>query len=713
MCRLITAVGDGGYSGCNLSHKSRLLSETPVESIDAEKKIEPSSAGYISSASPPRINSFGKKMHDYGLRNLQAETNSAFSQLFTINSESIRKFETGEYFAIFATGSKRVKSILGIEREILILGNAYADQQARSLKFARRIINESDGRLETTLCVIIHQDPRGNAKLKRWGRENGLAVIPVYTASGILPRGQELERLLSYEFFTQDPFDVTGPVANDAQFFGRRTEAQELARKLQYGHIRSCFGIRKIGKTSILHRVLAEIKDNYDAVTVFIDCQRDDVFGLDPAGLLNSITQSLLSLKASGSSYIEVDANPSPTSTSEASKKFQAALCQFDVPIVIAFDEVDYITPSNTGSPQWRVGFVEFWRNIRAAYHAAARDDRKVSLLVSGVSSRWFSVESVDGVENAALSFIPEEYLSPLPRGAANAMIKNIGSMAGLRFEEAALEAISSYCSDMPFWIRKACSFIHGQIETAIRPVTLKESTVVSMLETYGRDEGAALAIVALQHLFRVYPELREPALSMIRENSNLSPNTMRTLHRYGISSPTGSVSGMMMRMALTMLAEESVTSSEKAIVPSAPELHSPISEWAEELSGISYRRNVVERSLRAIVINFLRMSTLTSKESPTAKSLLLTAVPERRRTELEPFNLDSIAEKLYWLELVSIINKNWQLFERIFGDKTAFNENANIVNDRPDAHAKRLEPSDVAMHRRALQWLDDRIARV
>ena len=653
-------------------------------------------------------------MATYSLKNLQAETNSAFSQLFTISSESVRYFENGEYLVMFARGSKRVQSILGIEREILIIGNIYADQQARSLRFARRIINESDGRLEKTLCVFVHQDPRGNSKLKRWGRENGLAIIPIYTASGILPRGQELERLLSYEFFTQDPFDVTGPVANDTQFFGRRTEAQELARKLQSGHIRSCFGIRKIGKTSILHRVLAEIKDNYDAVTVFIDCQRDDVFGLDAAGLLYSITQSLLSLKASGQPYAEVDASASPGDLADAAKRFQAALSQFEVPVIIAFDEVDYITPSNGGAPQWRAGFIEFWRNVRAAYHAAARDERKVSLLVSGVSSRWFSVESIDGVENAALAFIPEEYLNPLPRGAANAMIKNIGSMAGLRFEDAALEAISSFCSDMPFWIRKACSFIHSGIETAIRPVTLSASTVVSMLETYGRHEGAALAMVALQHLFRVYPELKAPALAMTTDSPDISPSTRRTLSRYGISTPAGSISGTMMRMALVMLSEEASTSraNPEATAP-VPESRLPMSEWAEELAGISYRRNVMERSLRSIVINFLRVPALSSRDAPSAKTVLLAAVPERRKAELEPFNLDAIADKLFWLELIAIINKNWTLFERIFGDKTAFNHNANIVNDRPDAHAKHLELGDIAMHRRALQWLDDRIAHV
>ena len=141
----------------------------------------------------------------YELQKLKAETESAFSDLFTINSESVRQFENGEYFVLFARGSKRVRNILGAEREILIIGNIYADQQARSLQFARRVINESDGRLETSLCVFVHQDPRGNSKLKRWGRENGVAVIPVYTSTGVLPRGQEMERLLSYEFLHPRP----------------------------------------------------------------------------------------------------------------------------------------------------------------------------------------------------------------------------------------------------------------------------------------------------------------------------------------------------------------------------------------------------------------------------------------------------------------------------------------------------------------------------
>lgn len=200
----------------------------------------------------------------------------------------------------------------------------------------------------------------------------------------------------------------------------------------------------------------------------------------------------------------------------------------------------------------------------------------------------------------------------------------------------------------------------------------------------------------------------------MTTHSPDIPLSTRRTLSRYGISTPAGSISGTMMRMALVTLSEEtSISNASREATAHLLESRSPISEWAEELAGISYRRNFMERSLRYIVINFLRMSALSSRNAPSAKTVLLASVPDRRKAELEPFNVDAIAEKLFWLELIAIINKNWTLFERIFGDKTAFNENANIVNDRPDAHAKHLEATDIAMHRRALQWLEDRIARV
>lgn len=139
-------------------------------------------------------------------------TKDAIAILFQTTHEVVSEWEKGEYFKIYARPSKRIQAILEVEREVLFVGNIYRDQQARTVAFAQQAIAETKGRLEPKLFFVVHGDPKGNAKLKKWGRESGVTIIPLYTSGGKLPSGEELERTLSYEFFSHNPFDITGPV---------------------------------------------------------------------------------------------------------------------------------------------------------------------------------------------------------------------------------------------------------------------------------------------------------------------------------------------------------------------------------------------------------------------------------------------------------------------------------------------------------------------
>jgi hypothetical protein len=650
-----------------------------------------------------------------GLAELKAEARAAIEPLLHPTNDWIHKWGGGSYFSIFARPSKRLRAILDIEREILIAGNVYYEQQARSLGYAKHQIEESNGRLEPNLCIIVHCDPKGNSKLKKWGRQQGLAVLPIYARNGNLPTGADFERALSFELFSQDPFDVTGPVASDAQFFGRRTEAQELARKLQTGQIRAHLGIRKIGKTSIMHRVLREVEENYTCNTIFIDCQNDAVFNSSAAALLHSVSEMIRQFdpEGPGETY-EIEVKGGIESMAEASRQFTESLSLLRAPCIIAFDEVDYITPGSPTADHWRREFVDFWRNIRAGYQAANRAGLKLSVLVCGVSSKWFSVEAVDGVENAALSFVPEEYLSPLPRGAAIAMIKNVGAMAGLHFEEAAANAISAACSDMPFWIRKACSYIHGRTDTAARPLTLNEGAVRPSLTHFVENEGAGMAMVALQHLFRVYPELKPTALAVLhgtREQQAVGP--ARVLRQYGLISPSGEISGAMITAGLKSLveADEPEVMGTQSETPSKS-ITLGLSDWIEEIQIISRRRNLIERRLRGVAFNFLRYVSLSDK-SKNAKDIVLASLDARRREELAGYKFEEIAERIYWKELINIVSRNWTVFEPVFNDKRLLQENAGLINERPDAHAKTIDLADVALYRRALEWFEGCLEKI
>lgn len=644
-----------------------------------------------------------------GLNELKMHTRDAVEPLLHPTNDWIHKWGGGSYFSVFARPSKRLRAILDVEREILIAGNVYYEQQARSLAYAKKQIVESNGRLEPNLCIIVHCDPKGNSKLKKWGRQQGLAVLPIYARNGNLPMGPDFERALSFELFSQDPFDVTGPVASDAQFFGRRTEAQELARKLQTGQIRAHLGIRKIGKTSIMHRVLREVEDNYDCDTVFVDCQNDAIFSASAANLIHSISKMIISFashKAGG--VYDLQISEEDVSISIASSEFSKSLMTLNRPCLIAFDEVDYITPGSPTADHWRRDFIDFWRNIRAGYQSASRAGIKLSILVCGVSSKWFSVEAIDGVENAALSFVPEEYLSPLPRGAATAMIKNVGTMAGLQFEEAAANAIAAACSDMPFWIRKACSYIHSRTDTAARPLKLDEQDVAHSLSQFVQYEGAGLSSVALQHLFRVYPELKPTALAVLNgDGDRKNAAALRVLKQYGLVSAKGEISGSIVAAGLRSLLDTDALDLQAVVVePKAKALALGLSDWIEEIQIISRRRNLLEKSLREVTFNFIKFVALTDK-TKSSRDLVLGALEERRRSELSSYKMEEISERIYWKELINIIVKNWLVFEKVFNDKRALQENAILINERPDAHAKDIDLADVALYRRALDWFE------
>lgn len=638
------------------------------------------------------------------------------SNFLAETDRSTEEYEFGHYGKIYARPSQRLASLLATERELLIIFTTFQEQQFRTIKALKHFIEKEEGRIESTVSIIIHCDPSGSLKLKKWGRDENISILPLYF-DGQLPSGAEFERVLCRELFSHDPFDVTGPVSDDSQFYGRRTEAQDLARQLQKGQIRTCLGIRKCGKTSLLNRVMQILRHSHECYAIMVDCSKDNIWEQSAIQLLQSLSEAIINAEQGSDRYAIATEPLKKTTRSESSANLLKALQACDHPVVIFIDEVDYITPGSPTAEHWLTDFNIFWRNLRAAYQEADRQGKKLSILIGGVSSKWFSIESIEGIENAALAFIPQEYLSPLPRGASIPMIKNIARTCGLQFDEDNADPIANACSDIPFWIRKAGSFLHRNIDFNNRPIRPDKSIIETLLNQFIEVEGTPLAQVALSHLFRVYPELEEPARLMLTGDiTNISKNSAYHLERYGIAS-TGhgktQISGIIMRNALEH------HFSEKSAQPAAtPPLHTSNSisftstdEWAEELAIVNKRRNIVEKKLREIALNFIRFHCL--QNGKPALSQIIAILPEQQREKLSSTSAEVAISKFLWTDLTKLINKEWTLFERIFKDKSSFTQNTSIINERFDAHAKDADQADLALYRRALKWVEDALSNL
>jgi hypothetical protein len=645
---------------------------------------------------------------------LRRPLEGVFSLAFAEPQQTTR--EKGLYGFLYGKPIRRFASALSIDRELLILFSTFASQQQRTVKVARELIAETEGRLEKTICIVVHSDPEGNAKLPKWGRNVGLAVLPIY--AGRMPvTVEELENHLCHELFSHDPFDVTGPVSDDENFYGRRNEALDLARKLQKGQIRSSLGIRKIGKTSVMNRVISEASVHHDCYCVLADCSRDELWTLDAAGLMQSLAVAIRKVKDRPDRYITVSAIQPGCTLAQATATLQDAIQATSKPILIFIDEVDYITPGSPTSTLWKLEFNKFWRNFRAVYQETSRDKSVVSVMVSGVSAKWFSVPSIEGIENAALSFIPEEYLSPLPRRAGVGMIKKIARTAGLTVTDPAADYIAAAASDMPFWIRKACSYVHQHIDIGVRPIVLELDSVNKMIEDFSRKEGSTLGQVAITHLFSVYPEIKESAYKLLDGKGGEIPSHFLTvLRHYGLASAMGAprLSGLLIEAALAAHREHEYSEGPTlGQISEKPKASSALADWAEELAVINKTRNVLEKRLRQLTLNFLRSDSLSNKSKGSAKERILSCISSERRKALVPLVADDLVEKLFWLELLTIVKKEWALFAPIFGDIRLFEDNFLLANDRPDTHAKDADDLDIALQRRSLKWLTDKLAAV
>lgn len=452
-----------------------------------------------------------------------------------------------------------------------------------------------------------------------------------------------------------------------------------------------------------------------------IDCSRDEIWSMNSVQLMEAVALNVQSAVDNNEKYVRLEL-PEKYSNKlyESTKSLEKSSVDAGKPIILFFDEVDYITPSSPTSHEWKKEFNKFWRNLRVAYQEMGRSNGILSIVIGGVSSKWFTVGDINGVENAVLSFIPEEYLSPLPRGASSAMIRKIGRMAGLGFSEKAAELVAQESADMPYWIRKMCSYIHRNISVDSRPITLDVDRVQPLLETYINNEGAAIAEVALRHLFGIYPELRDGFDHVVKNPlSELNPRTKNILIRYGlIKDRTGpEVAGNMVREGYLMLQEHN--SSDEAIPVIGGELdisqiELSVGEWADELAAISKRRNILERKFREITLNFIKMDSFSNSTKKSSKDRILAVLPEKQRVSFSHMSADEIIQKYCWTDLVKLLStKEWQLFEKIIGDKNAFNLNASVINDRPDAHAKNVDAADFAMYRRSLKFMEDILAKL
>lgn len=274
----------------------------------------------------------------------------------------------------------------------------------------------------------------------------------------------------------RDPYDMREPVARAFSFFGRESLLDLLLSRISDGQPIGIFGLRKMGKSSLL-RVLSK-RAPFPVAVVSLQTGRplEELFNhilgewgsrvgelyrinwrppkIDMASPANSFIKAMQDLHE----HIE---------TNESSGR-----------LGIFFDEIEGLTPRRDGSGP----ALSRYLSVMSAIRGIIEEGGRLSLVVSGLDRSVNHINSWNGEQNPVFNFFQEIYLPPLEEDDCKYMVCNIGDQISLSYEPQCLDEIYHLSGGHPFLARQICSLLYrrrgrksGYVKLEELPPAVKE----------------------------------------------------------------------------------------------------------------------------------------------------------------------------------------------------------------------------------------------
>ncbi len=293
-----------------------------------------------------------------------------------------------------------------------------------------------------------------------------------------------------------DPYNEREPVAHAFSFFGREALIDLLLRKISDGHPIAIFGLRKMGKSSLL-RVLSR-RAPFPVVVMSMEKERSlDEFFTYILGEWGGRAKELYEINWQPPT---IDSVSSAASFINATQDLLNCIKhrQVDSRLGIFLDEIEHLTPRRDGSGP---GLDRYLR-LMSALRGLIEEDGHLSLVVSGLNRSINQINSWKGEQNPLFNFFQEVYLSPLEEEDCKHMASNIGLQINLKYDSECLDEIYRFSGGHPFLARQLCSLLYhrrnrksGQVRleeipSAVKEFIYDETTITHLDEGIWQDAG-------------------------------------------------------------------------------------------------------------------------------------------------------------------------------------------------------------------------------
>ena len=366
-------------------------------------------------------------------------------------------------------------------------------------------------------------------------RDGGHVIVPVAQevmetagkeeSSAEGPAMGALRGVLDTWLYRRDLFAGAYPVFGK-RFFGRERILAQLRDAIASAKPAGIFGLRKVGKTSLLKECERRATASGDIV-VYVDLLRAPT-GADARWLYWRIAHLLheqtagraeLSMKwRLGGRYPDYLDMPGDFPVALAFDSDLSALVRatdgtdLAVPPRIAFllDEIEKILPTKRGEGGF-AGFFEFLGYLRGF----AQETQRLAVIVAGANPEVTEVSQFDGRDNPVFNFFTEAYLQLLEPDEARTMMQTLGRGMGVRFTDTACVRIVELTGGHPYFTREFCSFLTRR--SVERPLHVTVEKVEAIVDPYLEEVGAKDFQEIMDRLRRDYPDERELYVKLAR----------------------------------------------------------------------------------------------------------------------------------------------------------------------------------------------------
>jgi hypothetical protein len=426
----------------------------------------------------------------------------------------------------------QVEKQFALNLEYIVIGHGFQEdfQQRTLLEQPSETI---EYRVDPRIRFVASAAPLMKAACAAWAIQNSIAVVPLDSKEiqADAPDNEaRLFQLLSGSLWRRDVFDDSEPVTDPSEFFGRELYVQEMLTRTLLGKPTSIFGLRKIGKTSLLRRVQSLlIADPRDLiVTAFVQ-------GNATKYRRGRWWTLVFDIANEWSSVIEERAHKASSKVAPAARRLKAALesgtgAPQSAEVALAFerdfeklqkaarqvardsgltrvrfvaivDEIDELYPTARSAGFWMQDFFSLWNTLQTVRRDQASSGDLVFVL-GGVNPTGVEAGTLLGRPNPLFE-MGLSFLGPLPESEAAELLRGLGGRIGLNFREGAATAAHDITGGHPWLLRKLGSKIHDAYKNRSSQVEVGGSDVSRIYARTKRDFFAHVDWV-LSHLQEV-----------------------------------------------------------------------------------------------------------------------------------------------------------------------------------------------------------------